>query len=184
MLIKGSRRYNLRHNSSLRDGMLPHRMINGQAMGRVSEMRYGLCHMSFNGCEVISVYNALLWQGRPQELWEIAGTLERSKVLLGIFGCSPYKLGRALGKYGAAFERIRRITPQHDAFIVSFWTGRRFLSSIHTVFCVRKATGILVYNRYNNCPNVQLCKTLEEVIGRKRPIAAYWIKSDKKENDQ
>ena len=34
-------------------------MINGQGMGEVSKLRYGLCRMSFNGCEVISVYNAL-----------------------------------------------------------------------------------------------------------------------------
>ena len=183
MLIKGTRKYNFRHNSARKDTMLPHRMINGQGLGSVSQNRYGLCRMSFNGCEVISVYNALLWLGIPRELCEIAEYMERFKVLFGIFGCSPYRLGKALGRFGAAFERIRRIDGQ-EAFIVSYWTGRRFLSSIHTVFCVRTGNRIQVYNRYNSCPTAQICSSVEEVIGRKRPIAAYAVLRDEKEKEK
>lgn len=155
-------------------------MINGQGMGDVSKQRYGLCHMSFNGCEVISVYNALNYIGIPQPLWEIAVYLERYRVLAGFFGCNVYRLGKALEHFGADWERIK--TPadtECPAFIVSYWTGRRFLSSIHTVFCHRQSNGIMVYNRYNNCPTVQLCRTLEDIIGKKRPISAYAVKGVK-----
>ena len=38
-------------------------MINGQALGDVSKIKYGLFRMSFNGCEVIAVCNALEYLG-------------------------------------------------------------------------------------------------------------------------
>ena len=54
-------KYNYRHNVIKSRDFCNGNMINGQALNTVSEMRYGLCHMSFNGCEVISVYNALAY---------------------------------------------------------------------------------------------------------------------------
>ncbi len=174
-MIKGSRKYNLSQNITLKDHFFPHRMINGQGLGDVSRMRYGLCHMSFNGCEVISVYNALQYLDIPQPLHEVAFYMERYKVLLGIFGCSPYKLGKALEHFGAAFERLKE-PGDEEAFIVSFWTKHRFLSSIHTVFCVRTPQGIRVYNRYNNYPDVQVCPDIESIIGKLRPIAVYAVR--------
>ena len=38
---------------------LPDSFINGQALGAVSRMRYGLFPMSYNGCEIIAAYNFL-----------------------------------------------------------------------------------------------------------------------------
>ena len=172
-MLKG-RKKNYTHNTALSSAFRHFPMINGQGLGDISKLKYGLCHMSFNGCEVISVYNALVYLGIPQPINEIALFLERYRVLMGVFGCSPYKLGRALEKFGAQFEKLREVGDS-EAFIVSFWTGRRFMSSIHTVFCVRTHGGIKVYNRYNNCPTMQLCRTMEDVIGKKRPIAVYRI---------
>ena len=75
-------------------------MINGQALGHVSDMRYGLCPMSFNGCEVISVYNTLAYLGKPLPLPEISLYMERSRSLMGIFGCFPFSMGKALRHFG------------------------------------------------------------------------------------
>jgi hypothetical protein len=175
MLIKGSRRYNLRHNSERVDQPAFGRMINGQGVGAVSRLRYGICHMSFNGCEVIAVHNALIYLGKPQALKDIAFYMERFRVLMGFFGCNAYRLGRALEHYGAAFERSRDAEGA-KAFIITFWTKRPFLSSIHTVFCVRTHSGIKVYNRYNNVPNMYICRDVEEIAGKRRPIAVYKIK--------
>ena len=36
---------------------MPDRFINGQALGMVSRLRYGLFPMSYNGCEILAVYN-------------------------------------------------------------------------------------------------------------------------------
>lgn len=173
MKIKGTKKYNYAHNMGR---TLPERMINGQGVGDVSRLRYGICPMSFNGCEVISVYNALRYIGKPQPLQEVAFFLERYKVLLGFFGCNVYRLGKALEHFGAEYERIKIPADSDEAFIVSFWTGKRFLSSIHTVFCVRERGRIRIYNRYNSCPTVRYAKTEQEIFGRHKPIALYAIK--------
>lgn len=174
MLIKGSRRYNLRHNTELSEQPALGEMINGQGEGRVSKLRYGICHMSFNGCEVIAVHNALVYLKKPRPLSEIAFYMERFRVLMGFFGCNAYKIGKALNYFGADCDRVK-YTDDARAFIITFWTKLPFLSSIHTVFCVREDKGIRVYNRYNGCTYAQLCATVEEIAGKRRPIAVYKI---------
>lgn len=175
MLIKGTKKYNLRHNTARTEIPAKGRMINGQALGAASQFRYGLCPMSFNGCEVISVYNALIYLNKPAPLSDIAYYMERFKVLFGVFGCNPYKLGKALEHYGAAFERSEEVGSA-KAFIISFWTGRRLMSSIHTVFCVRTPRGIEVYNRYNNSGAVHVVQSEKELGSGGKPIAVYIIK--------
>lgn len=174
MLIKGSRRYNLRHNSERVEQPEFGKMINGQGLGLVSRLRYGICRMSFNGCEVIAVHNALVYLGKPRPLREVAFYMERFRMLMGFFGCNAYRIGRALEHFGAECARVKN-TDDAKAFIISFWTGRRFLSSIHTVLCVREGGSIKVYNRYNNVCTAELCGSVEEVAGRRRPIAIYRI---------
>ncbi len=91
MRIKTTRRYNYERNLVHKLG---DKMINGQGLGDVSKLRYGLCPMSFNGCEVISVYNALQYIGKPQKLQDIAFFLEKYRMLLGFFGCNMFRLGK------------------------------------------------------------------------------------------
>ena len=172
MLIKGSRRYNLRHNTERTEQPEFGRMINGQGLGLVSEMRYGICHMSFNGCEVIAVHNALVSLGKPQRLSDIAFYMERFRVLMGFFGCNAYCLGRALKHFGADCKRSRSIGDA-ESFIFTYWTKTPFLSSIHTVFCVRTDKGIAVYNNYNNCPDVRFYRSIEDFAGKRKPVAIY-----------
>ena len=164
-------RYNYEHNLRCH---IKDEMINGQGMGEVSKLRYGLCRMSFNGCEVIAVYNALRYVGKPQPLQEIALYLERYRLLMGVFGCNMFRLDRALRRFGAKCERIGDIgdTP---AFILSYWVGIPFLSPAHTVFCVREKDRIKVYNRYNNCNTVRYVSRPEDIFGRHRPLTAYSI---------
>ena len=174
MLIKGSRRYNLRHNESITEQLPLGEMINGQGRGIVSQFRYGICHMSFNGCEVIAVHNALVYLKKPRPLKDIAFYMERFRVLLGFFGCNAYRIGKALKHFGVEFRRTKA-PDEAKAFIITFWTKKPFLSTIHTVFCVKQWNGILVYNRYNSCTSEELCRNLEEVAGKRRPIAVYEI---------
>lgn len=150
-------------------------MINGQACGAVSGFRYGICPMSFNGCEVIAVHNALVWLGIPQKLADIAFCMERFRVLMGLFGCNAYKIGKALSFFGA--ENIRsRDMAESSAYIVVFWTKIPFLSSIHTVFCVRTDSGTEVYNSSNGCTEMRIYKDIRQYIGKRRPIAVYSLR--------
>lgn len=166
---------NYKHNVRIYDKSQYGRMINGQAVDYVSGMYYGLCRMSFNGCEVIAVHNALVYLKKPLPIYEIARYMERFRVLAGFFGCNVYKVGKALEHFGVKCESSRKIG-NAEVFIVSFWTGRRFLSSIHTVFCVRQKNGILVYNVYNNCPDVRICRNNSDVAEPEKVIAVYTIK--------
>lgn len=175
MLIKGSRRYNFRHNSERISPPEFGKMINGQALGCVSGNRYGICRMSFNGCEVIAVHNALVWLGIPQKLMDIAYFMERYRMFFGFFGCNPFKIGKALRHFGADSVRSRE-PGDAKAFIITFWTKKPFLSSLHTVFCVRKENGITVYNRYNNRGCTYICHDISEISGKRKPVAVYRIR--------
>ena len=52
---------NLKYNEEI---PLPAGLIHGQSLGAVSGMKFGLSTVSYSGCEVIAVYNALLLSGR------------------------------------------------------------------------------------------------------------------------
>lgn len=171
------RKNNYLNNVQKSENIKSGQMINGQALGAVSEMRYGICCMSFNGCEVISVYNALVYMKREKPLYEIAFYMERFRMLAGFFGCNVFKVGKALEHYGINYMRSGEIGSA-EIFIVSYWTGKRFLSSIHTVFCIRTADGINIYNRYNNCPEVRRCKENSEIAEPEKIIVVYVIKGD------
>ncbi len=168
-------KYNLKYNTERVQQPEFGKMINGQGMGLVSKLRYGICHMSFNGCEIIAVHNALVYLNMPQKLTEVAFYMERFRLLMGFFGCNVYMLGRALAHFEALCPRIKSIDGV-EAFIITFWTKQPFLSSIHTVFCVKTAGGIKVYNRYNNVDTTYLCANVEEIAGKRPPIAIYKIK--------
>lgn len=169
---------NIRCNSALDNALEAGRMINGQACGAVSAFRYGLCRMSFNGCEVIAVHNALVWLGIPQKLADIAAYMERFRMLMGIFGCSPFKIGRALTHFGAVNKKIKD-PAEASAYVVTFWTKIPFLSSLHTVFCVKTENGTEVYNSSNGCTEVKIYEDIRQYIGKKRPVAVYALKKQK-----
>ena len=49
---------------------LPDSFINGQALGAVSRMRYGLFPMSYNGCEMIAICNYMRMLGKKENIAE------------------------------------------------------------------------------------------------------------------
>ena len=149
-------------------------MINGQALGEVSQLRYGLFPMSFNGCELIAICNALCRLGKPRNITEIAQFMERYSVLLGLFGCNVYRVGKGLEKFGVPFRRADSISDA-EMFIVSYWTGRVLMSSVHTVFCTQENGVITVYNCANRCGEPRKYSSAEEAFGRHKPLAVYLI---------
>lgn len=176
--------HNHRHN---RATPLPERLINGQSLGDVARMKFGLSTMSYSGCEVIAVYNALLLAGMPQPLPDIARYMERFRVLGGFWGTNFLALGRCLRRFGLPAKRVRRRKKLAAALesgricLMVYWTGRRFLSPVHTV-CIRQSGEgrLAVCNQYNNCD----CVT-EEPTGAflaKRLIFGYITENAGAEN--
>lgn len=150
-------------------------MINGQNIGEVAKIRYGLFPMSFNGCEVISVCNALEYLGKPQNVKTVSKFMFRYAMLFGLFGCNPYFIGRALKHFGVESKRCD-INSAGKAFILSAWTGKPFLSTIHTVFCVRESGRIKVFNRYNGTTKERWYDSVEKIFENCRIIAIYELR--------
>ena len=146
---------NLKYNEEI---PLPAGLIHGQSLGAVSGMKFGLSTVSYSGCEVIAVYNALLLSGRHLPFPVIARYMERFRMLGGFWGTNFLALGRCLRHFGLPAKGVRRRAKLAHALeagqicVVSYWTKRRFASAVHTV-CVRmKPDGTVgICNAYNNC---------------------------------
>lgn len=165
---------NRRFNKELEGLPEKYSMINGQGIGAASKFRYGVKNMESNGCECIAVYNALIYLRKPQPLNEIAFFMERYKLVFGVFGCNPHRLGKILGRFGAAFERKGDIASP-GAYIISFWTGKPFFSQIHTIFCTVEKNAVCAFNRYNNNSAAVIYGNAEELLKNKTLIAAYLL---------
>ena len=169
LVLQKRYKYNLSVEENLAEGY-----INGQNIGVVSNVRYGLCRMGFNGCESIALYNAMLYLGKKTQLTFIALYMERYKMLMGILGCNPYRISRALTRYGIGYMP-KECIDNNGAYIISFWTGRRMMSSIHTVFARAYDDGLEIYNLYNNSPDTHRFSTCSEFIGKGRIILIYQL---------
>lgn len=163
---------NLIKNRSLEAGLCCEGMLNGQEIGALSGMRFGLFTLGYCGCGCIAVYNALNYLGKAPAFSELIFFMERSRMLFGLLGTNPFSLGKALKHYGADCIRSD-FAGEARAFIVSFWTRKPFLSAIHTVFCVRDEQGITVYNRYNQSSEARWYSSLKELTDGRRPVALY-----------
>lgn len=162
---------------------LPDGLINGQALGAVSGMKFGLSNMARSGCEVIAVYNALWLHGKPRQFLEIARFMERFRVLWGFWGTNFLSLGFCLRHFGLHAKRIRRREKAENALrdgktlVYVYWCGKRFRSSVHTVVLQMHADTLNVYNAYNKFGTVYRVSPEKYLHGR-RMIFAYVIGED------
>lgn len=159
---------------------LPDGTINGQGLGAVSGMKFGLSVMARSGCEVIAVYNALLLHQKPVPLPEIARYMERFRVLWGFWGTNILALGRCLKRFGLSARRVRhraeiaRALAAGETVVCVYWCGRRLCSSIHTVVLRASGEALSVYNAYNRCGHVYRTKTTD-YLQKKKMIFGYII---------
>ena len=176
-------RRNLRYNQKI---PLPEGLINGQALGAVSGMKFGLSNMSRSGCEVIAVYNALLLHHKPAPFLEIARYMERFRVLAGFWGANFFALGHCMKHFGLLTDRVRHPEQVRDALMAGktvvyvYWCGKRLRSSVHTVCLRRHGKGLHVYNAYNRCGHVYTAK-FEDYLQKSRMIFGYIIRETEPE---
>lgn len=162
---------------------LPEGLINGQALGAVSGMKFGLSNMSRSGCEVIAVYNALLLHRRPAPFLDISRYMERFRVLFGFWGANFLSLGHCLKHYGLRSKRVRSPEKVRDALkngqtiVYVYWVKKRFRSSVHTVVLQLGRENLCVYNAYNQCGHVLHIKEEDYLHGR-RMIFGYIIEQE------
>ena len=175
---KDMRRLSTKNYDRNRQIPLPEGLLNGQALGAVSGMKYGRSTVSYSGCECIAVYNALLMNGTPFPFPEIARYMERFRVLFGFWGTNFLALGHCLKYFGLHVRRFRSrrkiaaaLEPDRPALLV-YWTKRRFASSVHTV-CIRLCDPdtVEILNAYNTCSH-PVREKLPDVL-KKKLIFAY-----------
>ena len=183
---------NYRHNLAVFSGYDSQR-INGQGTEPMCRMIYGTMPLSWNGCELISVCNAMNMLGRNVALPQVILEFELNRMHYvfpsGYWGTAPKKLGRYFDHHGVAYEKHRsaeNFTKAWDSFtcgIVSFWNNKRsesalhgldfFSGGIHTVAFESSKNGILVYDYYNNDRRPRSFRSVQEVYEDRRFIVGY-----------
>ena len=177
-------KFNYRHNCTV---PLPHStLINGQGCGEVAKMKYGLCNMSFNGCEMIALHNSMVLMGKNSDLKEICKEMyPKSQMLSGIFGSNPCLLGSFYKKRNFLFRKTYRYTEFFDSLesttvaVLSFWNKKKPFNGLHTVTVQTIDGKIRVYNRYNNRDNPYDYISRAELLPKKSDfICGYLIYSN------
>ena len=156
----------------------------GQDTSPANQMRYGLYNLSYNGCEVIAVYNALKYLGKFKHLYYIIQEFELnggSIWLDGLFGTYPTAIGQYMKKQGFKVKTFY-LTKTMDEYIQY---GRCFIivyahtSGIHAVMARGTSDGkrIVVYNRYNNCTTTRIVSSISQLVKEDgfKLIVGYWI---------
>lgn len=162
---------NYRQNRKL-DARLPQGMLNGQGLGTLSRFRYGLFGFGWCGCEIIATYNLLQMLGRPERLSVISREIYRyGHVLFGFFGTNVYVLSHYLKKHGIRaktfYSKQAFLRRPGTCGVVSFWTNRMLMSSVHTVaYRVNADRSVTVFNRYNNHGYAHEYANIKAAFGR------------------
>ena len=159
-----------------------YRYCYGQANGGVGDMRYGNYTLSFNGCEVIATYNAIVARvGGIHLAWviwyyEVYGGLWRD----GYFGTKPGYIGACLryfsvkNTYYRDFSKISKQVNSRNYFILVFLNNKyNVFKGIHTVFVKRVGKHFEVYNRGNKDQRESIYKSLPTIIGNGYFLCGY-----------
>ena len=161
---------------------LPDGTVNGQGVGEISKMRYGIMPMSWNGCEIIAVYNFLIISSEKiVPMQEIAREVyPYGSICWGFFGTDPNRLIKFFRDHSVTVQHTRKFDVFKSTFkgqkygIVAFWNGMPMASSLHTVCIENRGGKIIVYNRSNRRNYPVAYDNLEEFCDKKHFIIGYF----------
>ncbi len=169
LLFKRRNKYSER-NLSLNKQYIFDGYIFGQSNHPISSMRYGCFNMSYNGCELIAVYNALKYLGFFKPLYEIISDFERKGYIWldGVFGTKPQTVGRYLADNGLQVKRfysakeMDKAVKKDRCFIIIY----AHLRGIHTVMArgIGENGEIAVLNRHNNSTREEIAASVTSLI--------------------
>lgn len=126
----------------------PEGYINGQAALKGKRLYFAKAEKT--ACEVIAVYNALIYLKKPADFSLVRSAFLSSGALtlffFGFFGGNPFSLRRVLKRFGV---NSFYTSPENTAggCILSFFNPGSL--SLHTVFCERRQTGLFAFNYYS-----------------------------------
>lgn len=127
-------------------------LIENQVTDEFRKKKYGLFPMSFNGCEIIAVHNALELAGYETDIDRLINLFKRKHlmVLCGLFGSNIFRIHKILEALHISCQKVKLSETVDDGiYIVSFWNRRPPFHGIHTVV-TRVSNGIPeTYNLYS-----------------------------------
>ena len=157
---------------SLMNGFKGSKYIYGQGIGYVARLKYGCKTLSYNGCEIIAMYNALMKLGKPKPIYDIIYDAEITGGLWldGVFGTFPNYIGTYLKHLGIKVERYYRAKTidknkkRGDIYIVVY---NHTVAMLHTVMVeVISKYKIAVYNDYNTATKAINYKSFLDLISQ------------------
>ena len=156
--------------------------INGQAVGNVAKMKYGIARISYNGCELIAIYNALLKLGKKDTLAHIIFEFEMNSGswMDGLLGTKPTSIGPYIRSKGLKTDTYYKPSSMDKKFSVGN-TGivcyRHTVVMIHTVMITKLSTDkIIVYNPYNDSTDTKDYNSISHLIStNRRSMISGWI---------
>ena len=147
--------------------------IYGQGVGYVAKLKYGCKTLSYNGCEIIAMYNALIKLGKTKPIYDIIFDAETKGGLWldGLFGTFPNYIGTYLKQLGIKTKKyymaktIDKNKKKGDIFIVVY---NHTVAMLHAVMVeVISKKEILVYNDYNTATKAIKYKSFLDMISQR-----------------
>ena len=141
--------------------------------------------MSYNGCELIAIYNAARLLRRPNQLYDIILEFEYNlgQLIYGTFGTDPHYIGYYLSAHSFKYKKAWTLKSMNNyasrgrAFIISFWNKKwNIFKGLHTVavYCNRNSK-YEVYNYYNNSTTIKTYDSFSEIVGEGSFICGYYV---------
>ena len=157
--------------------------INGQELGKVSRLKYGLFRMAYNGCEVIAVYNALQLKGKGLPISLVAFEMEinGSSMLYGVFGSNPHFIGNYLYFHKIRYTKatsvnaMKKLIRNNGVYIITYWTKMKFPCTIHTVAFKYRNGVYTIYNDSGETSGEVYGFSLYSVYENGRFIMGYYL---------
>lgn len=154
----------------------------GQKRPPVSNMRFGVKPMSYNGCGLLAVYNSLLLNGIHKQLWEITYHYDKGCAWIwGLWGLKPWRIESFPKKIGLGVKRCKYKNADAGVYIMLVWNKG---GGMHYMAIKKHRRGNLSvfngYKRNNGCDNYQ---SFEEFIADTGIICLKLVKVFNKEKD-
>ncbi len=128
-------------------------LILDQNAGEISKTKFGLFPMSYNGCEVIAVYNAMHLLGKDCEIKKLIKHFYKAHLCLwfGLWGSNVKKLNKAVRNMPVICKRISLqylLSARNGVYVICFWNHHAPWHGIHTVACEVRDGLFTTYNLY------------------------------------
>ena len=120
----------------------------------ITDLYYYNHPLSYNGCSMIAVNNALVLMGCETSMADIIKTFQENEVAVGnnllggIWGSNPYTLTKVFDEYNIEYERVTSDELTEDGiYIIAYWNGMEYSDSAHFVTVEVKNGYTTTYNQ-------------------------------------